>query len=148
MQDKTLSAHPREVTRKWYVVSARGKVLGRLAAQVAAVLRGKHKPTYTPHLDCGDHVIVLDAERVRLTGRKPEQKMRYRHSGYPGHLRSESYGHLLQKEPDKVIWRAVKGMLPHNTLGREMIKKLKVYVGSEHPHQAQQPEPLPEHLQP
>lgn len=147
MQDKTRSAYLDEVMRKWYIVSARGKVLGRLASDVAAVLRGKHKPTFTPHVDCGDHVIIIDAEGVRLTGRKPEQKMHYRHSGYPGHLRSESYGRLLEKEPDKVIWRAVKGMLPHNILGRTMLRKLRVYAGSEHPHEAQQPEPLPEHLQ-
>jgi len=144
MQDRTSSAHPEQVGHKWYFVSARGKVLGRLAAQVAAVLRGKHKPTFTPHVDCGDHVIIVDAEAVRLTGRKHEQKMYYHHSGYPGHLRSESYGSLLEKQPDKVIWRAVKGMLPHNTLGRKMLKKLWVYTGSEHPHQAQQPDPLPE----
>jgi len=144
MSDTTRSAHPLEVEQKWYVVSAKDKVLGRLAAQVAAVLRGKHKPTYTPHVDCGDFVIITDAESVRLTGRKAERKMRHWHSGYPGHLRSASYGSLLEKEPDKVVWRAVRGMLPHNVLGRKMLSKLKVYAGPEHPHEAQQPEPLPE----
>ncbi len=144
MQNRTVSARPAEVERRWFIVSARGKTLGRLAADVAAVLRGKHKPTYTPHVDCGDHVIVVDAERVRLTGNKRESKMRYWHTGYPGHLRARSYGELLEREPEEVIRRAVRGMLPHNPLGRKMLKKLKVYTGSEHPHAAQRPEPLPE----
>jgi len=144
MQDKTVSAKPAEVERKWFVVSGRGKVLGRLASRIAAVLRGKHKPCYTPHVDCGDHVIVLDAGGVRLTGNKAEDKMHYRHTGYPGHLRSRSYGELLEREPEEVIRRAVRGMLPHTPLGRQMLRKLKVYAGSEHPHEAQQPEPLPE----
>lgn len=144
MQDRTLSANPADIERQWFVVSARGKVLGRLATQVAAVLRGKHRPNFTPHVDCGDHVIVLDAERVRLTGNKRVEKMRYTHSGHPGHLRSKSYGELLETEPEEVIRRAVKGMLPHTPLGRKMLSKLKVYRGSEHPHEAQQPEPLPE----
>ncbi len=144
MSDKTRSTRPDEVDHKWYVVSAKGKVLGRLAARVAAVLRGKHKPTYTPHVDCGDFVIITDADKVKLTGRKAEQKMRHWHSGYPGHLKSASYGSLLEKEPEKVVWRAVRGMLPHNVLGRKMLRKLKVYAGPEHPHEAQQPEPLPE----
>jgi len=144
MSDTTRSTRPDEVERRWYVVSARGRPLGRLAAQLAAILRGKHKPSFTPHLDCGDFVIVVDAERVRLTGRKAEQKLRYWHSGYPGNLRSASYGSLLEKDPAGVIVRAVKGMLPHNTLGRQMLRKLKVYAGPEHPHQAQGPVPLPE----
>ncbi|MGC9316980.1 MAG: 50S ribosomal protein L13 [Armatimonadota bacterium] len=144
MQDKTLSANPADVERNWYIVSARGKVLGRLAAEVAAVLRGKHKPSYTPHVDCGDYVIVTDAEHVRLTGDKRETKMRYWHTGYPGHLRSKSYGELLESEPEDVIKRAVRGMLPKSRLGRKMLRKLKVYAGSEHPHSAQQPQPLPE----
>ncbi|MGD9497319.1 MAG: 50S ribosomal protein L13 [Armatimonadota bacterium] len=144
MQNKTASARPTEVERKWFIVSARGKTLGRLASQIAAVLRGKHKPCYTPHVDCGDHVIVVDAERVRLTGDKRETKMRYWHTGYPGHLRQRSYGELLEREPEEVIRRAVRGMLPHTPLGRRMLGKLKVYAGPQHPHSAQQPEPLPE----
>ncbi len=144
MQDKTVSAKPAEVERKWFVVSAHGKVLGRLASRIAAVLRGKHKPCYTPHVDCGDHVIVLDAGGVRLTGNKAEDKMYYWHTGYPGHLRSRSYGELLEREPEEVIRRAVRGMLPKTPLGRQMLRKLKVYAGSEHPHEAQQPEPLSE----
>ncbi|MGI5817438.1 MAG: 50S ribosomal protein L13 [Armatimonadota bacterium] len=142
MHNKTVSVNPTEVERNWYVVSARGKVLGRLASDVAAVLRGKHRPDYTPHVDCGDFVIVTDAEHVRLTGNKARDKMRYWHTGYIGHLRSKSYGELLETEPDEVIRRAIKGMLPHNTLGRKMLSKLKVYTGPEHPHAAQQPEPL------
>ncbi|HUS80082.1 MAG TPA: 50S ribosomal protein L13 [Armatimonadota bacterium] len=144
MGQKTRSIKPAEIERNWYVVSARGKTLGRLAAQVAAVLRGKHKPSYTPHLDCGDFVIITDAERVRLTGNKREDKIRHWHTGYPGHLRSASYGSLLEKEPEKVIRRAVQGMLPHNPLGRQVLRKLKVYRGPDHDHGAQQPEPLPE----
>ncbi len=144
MQNKTLSANPADVERNWFIVSARGKVLGRLATQIAAVLRGKHKPSYTPHVDCGDFVVVTDAASVRLTGSKRDTKMHYWHTGYPGHLRSRSYGELLETEPEEVIRRAVWGMLPKNPLGRKMLKKLKVYAGSEHPHAAQQPEPLPE----
>ncbi|NLO06989.1 MAG: 50S ribosomal protein L13 [candidate division WS1 bacterium] len=144
LNNKTESAIPAQVERNWYVVSARGQVLGRLAARVAAVLRGKHRPDYTPHVDCGDFVIITDAEEIQLTGKKATDKMRYWHTGYIGHLRSKSYGELLETDPEDVIWRAVKGMLPHNTLGRNMIKKLKVYRGSEHPHSAQQPEPLSE----
>ena len=144
MHNKTVSANPAQVERTWYIVSARGKVLGRLAAEVATILRGKHRPDYTPHVDCGDFVIVTDAEHVRLTGNKLEDKIRYWHTGYIGHLRSRSYGELLEREPEEVIRRAVGGMLPHNTLGRKMLKKLKVYAGSEHPHEAQQPEPLEE----
>ncbi|MBD3292475.1 MAG: 50S ribosomal protein L13 [Armatimonadia bacterium] len=142
MHNKTVSANPAQVERDWYIVSARGKVLGRLASEIAAILRGKHRPDYTPHVDCGDFVIVTDAEHVRLTGNKERDKMRYWHTGYIGHLRSKSYGELLETEPEEVIRRAVKGMLPHNPLGTKMLKKLKVYAGSEHPHQAQQPEPL------
>ena len=144
MQNKTLSANAADIERRWFVVSARGKVLGRLATQVAAVLRGKHRADFTPHVDCGDHVIVLDAEEVMLTGNKSVGKIRYWHTGYPGHLRSKTYGELLETEPDEVIRRAVRGMLPHTPLGRKMLTKLKVYRGSEHPHSAQQPEPLPE----
>ncbi len=138
----TYLAKPSEITRKWYVVDAEGKALGRLAAQVAAILRGKHKPTFTPHLDTGDHVVVINAGKVRLTGRKATQEMAYRHSQYPGGLRAVPLGELLAKQPEKLVERAVRGMLPHNRLGREMFKKLKVYAGSDHPHAAQGPEPL------
>lgn len=144
MENRTVSARPQEVERNWFIVDADGQVLGRLAARVAAVLRGKHKPCYTPHVDCGDHVIVINAAGVRLTGNKARDKMRYWHTGYIGHLRARSYGDLIATEPEEVIRRAVRGMLPHNSLGRKMLKKLKVYAGPEHPHQAQQPEPLPE----
>ncbi len=144
MENRTVSARPQEVERNWFIVDADGQILGRLASRVAAVLRGKHKPCYTPHVDCGDHVIVVNAAGVRLTGNKARDKMRYWHTGYIGHLRSRSYGDLIASEPEEVIRRAVRGMLPHNRLGRKMLKKLKVYAGPEHPHQAQQPEPLPE----
>ena len=131
-----------EITRSWFVVDADGKVLGRLAARVAAVLRGKHKPTFTPHLDVGDHVVVVNAEKVHLTGRKLQDK-RYRwHSGYIGGLREVSAEKMLRTHPERVVEWAVQGMLPKNRLGRAMAKKLKVYRGSEHPHQAQQPQAL------
>jgi large subunit ribosomal protein L13 len=131
-----------EIARSWFVVDADGKVLGRLAARVAAVLRGKHKPTFTPHLDVGDHVVVVNAEKVHLTGRKLQDK-RYRwHSGYIGGLREVSAERMLRSHPERVIEWAVQGMLPKNRLGRAMAKKLKVYRGSEHPHQAQQPQAL------
>lgn len=140
---KTYSAKPGEVTRKWWLIDAQGKVLGRLAAEVAAILRGKHKPIYTPHVDTGDHVVVINAAGLVLTGQKARRTMRYRHSGYPGGLKVEPYGALLQRDPARAFRLAVKGMLPHNTLGRQMLRKLKVYAGSEHPHAAQQPEPYP-----
>ena len=144
MDAKTRSVSSEQAEHKWYVVSARGKVLGRLAAQIAAVLRGKHKPSFTPHADCGDFVIVVDAERIELTGKKAEDKIRYWHTGYVGHLKSASYGALLEKEPEEVIRRAVKGMLPHNRLGRKVLSKLKIYAGPDHNQSSQQPEPLPE----
>jgi large subunit ribosomal protein L13 len=128
--------------REWFLVNAEGKTLGRLATEIAKVLRGKHKPIYTPHLDCGDYVIVVNAEKVRVTGRKLDQKMYYRHSGYPGGIKSISLRNQLQKHPDRVLQAAVRGMLPKNPLGRKMLKKLKVYVGDSHPHQAQQPKVL------
>ncbi len=137
---KTFMAKPEEVQRKWYVIDAEGKVLGRLAAEVARVLRGKHKPTYTPHVDTGDHVIVINAEKVILTGNKLQKKIYYRHSGYPGGLKQMKYDEFLSTRPEKVVEKAVKGMLPHNRLGAKMAKKLKVYCGPEHPHQAQKPE--------
>jgi large subunit ribosomal protein L13 len=123
-------------------VNADGKTLGRLAAEIAEVLRGKHKPIYTPHLDCGDYVIVVNAEKVRVTGRKLDQKMYYHHSGYPGGIKSISLRNQLQKHPERVLQAAVRGMLPKNPLGRKMLKKLKVYAGGSHPHQAQQPKVL------
>jgi len=135
-------AKPGEIESKWYVVDAQGKTLGRLAAQVASVLRGKHKPTYTPHVDTGDFVIVVNADKVRLTGRKEEQKVYYRHSLYPGGLSTRTASEMRATRPEKMIELAVWGMLPHNRLGRRQIRKLKVYAGADHPHQAQKPEPL------
>jgi len=139
---KTYMAKPGEVTREWYVVDASGKTLGRLATEIARILRGKHKPQYTPHVDVGDFVIVINAEKIAVTGRKLDQKRYYRHSGYPGGLHSITLRRMLEKHPERVIRLAVKGMLPKNRLGRRMLKKLKVYAGPEHPHQAQQPKPL------
>jgi len=139
---KTYMAKPAEVKSKWYVVDAQGKTLGRLAAQVASVLRGKHKPTYTPHVDSGDFVIVVNADKVRLTGRKEENKIYYRHTLYPGGLKTRTAAEMRATRPEKMIELAVWGMLPHNRLGRRQIRKLKVYAGADHPHQAQQPEPL------
>ncbi len=139
---KTIFAKKEEVKRDWYVVDADGKVLGRVATQVASVLRGKHKPTFTPHVDTGDFVVVVNAGKVRLTGQKQEDKVYYHHSGYPDGLKSIGMGKLLEKDPEKLLMRSVGGMLPKNKLGREMLKKLKVYRGSEHPHEAQGPKPL------
>jgi large subunit ribosomal protein L13 len=139
---KTFSAKREEVRREWFLVDVEGKVLGRMASQVAAILRGKHKPIYTPHVDTGDHVIVINAAKVRLTGNKLQQKFYAWHSGYPGGFKSIIAGKLLKQRPERVIEYAVKGMLPKNKLGRAMFKKLKVYAGTEHPHQGQQPKPL------
>jgi len=139
---KTFSAKQTDVERCWYIVSARHEPLGRLAARVAAVLRGKHKPIFTPHVDCGDFVIVTDAEKVLLTGTKRENKMYYRHTGYPGGLKSMTYAEFMAKDPVGVIMKAVRGMLPKNKLGRRQLTKLRVYCGSDHPHEAQQPKPL------
>ena len=139
----TQSAKASEIERKWYVVDAAGQPLGRLASKVAHVLRGKHRPEYTPHVDTGDFVIVINAAQVRLTGNKLADKFYYRHSGYPGGLSAESYGDLLQRKPGFVVKRAVKGMLPKNSLGRQMFRKLKVHAEGTHPHVAQQPEPFP-----
>jgi large subunit ribosomal protein L13 len=139
---KTFSAKPHEVEREWFVVDARGETLGRLATRIAATLRGKHKPIYTPHVDCGDYVIVINADKINVTGQKLDQKMYYRHSGYPGGLRQINLRSQLQKHPERVIEAAVRGMLPKNRLGRKMFKKLKVYAGPDHPHQAQRPKPL------
>jgi large subunit ribosomal protein L13 len=137
---KTYMAKPAEVERKWYVIDASGQTPGRLSSEVASILRGKHKADYTPHVDTGDYVIVINAQEIKLTGDKLNQKMFRYHTGYPGGLKEMDYRTLLQKKPEKAIEAAVKGMLPHNRLGNKMYKKLKVYRGSEHPHQAQKPE--------
>jgi large subunit ribosomal protein L13 len=139
---RTYTGKEAEIERGWYVVDAKGQTLGRLASRIAPILKGKHKPTYTPHLDCGDFVVVVNAEKVRVTGRKLDQKFYHRHSGYPGGLKSISLRDQLEKNPERVLQAAVRGMLPKNKLGRRMVKKLKVYAGDEHPHQAQQPKPL------
>jgi large subunit ribosomal protein L13 len=136
---RTYNAKPGEVERRWYVVDAQGKVLGRLASEVASVLRGKRKPQFTPHVDTGDFVIVVNAEKVRLTGKKLRQKMYYRASGYPGGLKATSAGALLKSRPERVIQHAVRGMLPKNKLGDALYRKLKVYAGAKHPHRAQKP---------
>ncbi len=138
----TFMANPSNVERKWYVVDAEGKTLGRLAAEVAKVLRGKHKPTFTPHVDTGDFVIVINAEKVRVTGKKLIQKEYFRHSGYPGGSTFTSLESMLQKHPERVVEHAVRGMIPKNKLGADIYRKLKVYAGPEHPHAAQQPEVL------
>jgi large subunit ribosomal protein L13 len=133
---------PDNIERKWYVVDAKGKTLGRLASQVASILKGKHKPIYSPHMDTGDFVIIVNASEVELTGKKKEQKMYRRHSGYPGGLKEVSYERMIREKPEKVVYEAVWGMIPHNRLGRKMITKLKVFRGPEHKHQAQKPEKL------
>ncbi len=142
MSAKTYAVRESEIERRWYVVDAADETLGRLASRIARVLEGKHKPTYAPNLDSGDHVIVLNASRIDVGRGKAEQKLYSRHSGYPGGLRQETLGDLLARRPEEVIRRAVKGMLPHTRLGAQQLRKLKVYAGSDHPHQAQQPEPL------
>lgn len=139
---RTYSPKPSEVQRAWHVVDAEDLVLGRLATEVARLLRGKHKPIYAPHLDTGDHVIVVNAAKVVLTAGKADAKLAYRHSGYPGALRSRSYAQLLETKPEEVVRRAVRGMLPKGTLGRKMLSKLKIYGGPDHPHAAQMPKPL------
>ncbi|MBX6768014.1 MAG: 50S ribosomal protein L13 [Actinomadura rubrobrunea] len=139
---RTYTPKPTDVQRQWYVIDATDVVLGRLASQVAQLLRGKHKPIYAPHLDTGDFVIVVNAEKIALTGNKRQQKRAYRHSGYPGGLRSIAYSDLLDKHPERAVEKAIKGMLPKNSLGRKMFRKVKVYRGPEHPHQAQKPIPF------
>lgn len=139
---KTFSAKPAEVKRDWYVVDAEGKTLGRLATEVASRLRGKHKPIYTPHVDTGDYIIIINAEKIHTTGDKLNSKMYHRYTGYIGNLKSETLKERLEKHPERVIETAVKGMLPKNPLGRAMFKKMKVFAGSEHPHAAQQPKTL------
>jgi len=140
---KTYNAKPGEIARDWYVVDAEGKTLGRLATEIADALRGKGKPVYTPHVDTGDFVIVVNAARIKLTGNKRVSKNYYRHSRYPGSLKTESFEHLIVRRPEVPITKAVKGMLPKNVLGRKLIGKLKVYAGPDHPHTAQKPAPLP-----
>lgn len=140
---KTFSARPADIKRDWYVVDASNQVLGRLASEIARRLRGKHKPEYTPHMDTGDYIIVVNAEKIQVTGRKRTDKVYYHHTGYIGHMKSITFEKLLQKAPERIIERAVKGMLPKNPLGRAMFRKLKVYAGPEHNHAAQQPKPLP-----
>jgi large subunit ribosomal protein L13 len=142
MTVRTYTPKAGDVTRQWLVIDATDVVLGRLASQVAVLLRGKHKPTFAPHVDTGDFVVIINADKVALTGSKLEQKRAYRHSGYPGGLKSRTYTEMLDKHPAKAVEKAVRGMLPKNTLGRAQLSKLKVYAGSEHPHQAQQPQPF------
>lgn len=139
---KTYSPKPGDIDRKWFVVDAQDQVLGRLASKVANVLRGKHKPIWAPHMDVGDFVVIVNADKILVTGRKAEQKKYYHHSGYPGGLKETSYATMMEKKPEFVVREAIRGMLPHNRLGRQMLKKLKIYVEAEHPHQAQTPEPL------
>ncbi len=139
---KTFSAKKEEVVHDWYQVDAEGQALGHLATKIAHILRGKHKPIYTPHVDTGDFIVVTSAEKVNLTGNKRQDKQYYRHTGYPGGIKSVNAEELLEKKPEIVVLKAVRGMLPKNRLGRQMIKKLKIYSGKNHPHQAQQPKPL------
>ena len=139
---KTYSAKPADIHHDWFVIDASGKTLGRMAAEIAHRLRGKHKPEYTPHMDTGDYIVVINAEKVAVTGNKGEGKIYHSHTGYPGGLKSISFNKLIDKAPERAIQSAVKGMLPRNPLGREMFRKLKVYAGSEHPHAAQQPQTL------
>jgi len=139
---KSYNAKASDIERKWYVVDAEGKTLGRLATEVATVLRGKHKPTYTPHMDCGDYVIVVNADKVEVTGKKRKEKIYKRHTGYPGGLREITFEKLIARKPEEIVRHAIKGMMPKGRLGRQMYKKLKVYAGPEHNHQAQKPEVL------
>ena len=139
---RTYSPKGSDITRQWHVIDASDVVLGRLASQVAVLLRGKHKPIFAPHVDTGDFVIVINANKVALSGNKLEQKRAYRHSGYPGGLRSMTYGELMEKRPERIVEKAVRGMLPKNSLGRQTLRKLKVYAGPDHPHSAQQPVPF------
>jgi large subunit ribosomal protein L13 len=139
---KTYSPKPEHIERRWYVLDAGDKVLGRVASEAAVILRGKHKPIFAPHMDTGDHVIVVNAAKIVLTSDKADKKLAYRHSGYPGGLRSTRYSDLMAKKPEEVVRRAVRGMLPKNALGRQMLGKLKVYAGPTHPHSAQGPTPL------
>ncbi len=137
---KTFRAKPGKVEQKWYVVDASDKILGRLSTEIAKILRGKNKTIYSPDVDCGDFVIVINAEKIKVTGQKEEQKLYYRHSGYPGGLKQQTFREKIQKHPEEIIKQSVKGMLPHNRLGRTMLKKLKVFAGDKHTHEAQKPE--------
>jgi large subunit ribosomal protein L13 len=139
---KTVSTRPQDVDRTWFVVDAENKTLGRLATEIAHRLRGKHKPEYTPHVDTGDYIVVVNAEKIRVTGNKFNDKMYYRHSGYPGGIKEMNFKDMQERHPERIVEKAVKGMLPRNPLGRAMFKKLKVYSGAEHPHAAQQPQSL------
>jgi len=139
---KTYSAKPKDIERKWYLVDAEGEILGRLASKVADILRGKNKVIYTPHMDTGDFVVVINAEKVVVTGKKADQKEYQRYSGYPGGLKKIPYKRMLKTHPERIIEHAVRGMIPHNKLGRQIYKKLKVYAGQDHPHQSQSPEPV------
>jgi large subunit ribosomal protein L13 len=138
----TFTPKPADITRAWHVVDAEGLVLGRVATEVASILRGKHKPIYAPHCDTGDHVIIVNADKIVLTAGKAEKKLVLRHSGYPGGLRTQTYANLLEVKPTEAVRKSVRGMLPKNRLGRQMLKKLKVYTGPNHPHSAQNPQPL------
>ncbi len=138
----TYTPKAKEIERSWYVVDAEGKVLGRMAVEVARILKGKHKPQYATHMDVGDYVIIVNADKVQLTGNKLEKKIYYKHSGYPGGLKETPYKDLMEKRPEFVVRKAIRGMLPHNRLGRAMLTKLKVYAGPEHPHEAQKPQEL------
>jgi large subunit ribosomal protein L13 len=139
---RTYSPKPGDISRAWHVIDAEDVVLGRLATHAATLLRGKHKPTYAPHMDTGDFVVVVNADKVALTGHKREQAKVYRHSGYPGGLRSQTFGEMLDSKPDRLVEKTIKGMLPKNRLGRAMASKLKVYAGPDHPHAAQKPQPF------
>ena len=139
---KTIFLKQKDIVRKWYLIDADGKVLGRLATKVATILRGKHKPTYTPHMDVGDSVIIINAEKIKVTGKKRKEKMYYRHSGYPGGLKTVVFEKIVQKKPIFPLEHAIRGMLPKNSLGRKMFKNVKIYVGSEHPHSSQKPEKI------
>ena len=139
MEMRTWTPKASEIERQWWVVDANGQTLGRVASQVATLLRGKHKPTFTPHVDAGDFVVVINADKIEVSGKKRDQKIYARHSGYPGGFRTQTFRQLQAKHPERIIEKAVKGMLPHNRLGRQLYRKLKVYTGNQHPHQAQQP---------
>jgi large subunit ribosomal protein L13 len=142
MRMKTYSIKKQEVVKKWYLIDAKDQVLGRVASRVAAILRGKHKATYTPHIDMGDNVIIINADKVKLTGTKPQKKMYYRHSGYPGGLKETSFLDMMRKDPTFAMRNAIKGMLPHNRLGRRQLLHVKIYAGENHPHEAQKPEKI------
>ncbi|MEX2325048.1 MAG: 50S ribosomal protein L13 [Nitriliruptoraceae bacterium] len=143
---RTYSPSAKDITREWFIIDADGQTLGRLATRVATVLRGKHKPTFAPHMDMGDHVIIINADKIVLSGTKSEQKLYHSHSGFPGGIKSVPFARMLQRRPADVVERAVQGMLPKNKLGNAMGRKLRVYPGAEHPHEAQQPKPFPDHV--